>query len=148
MLLSLFLVREATRVAELWNGLTSVFSLPWQRLLPEARPLGGREGSDGAGCQDRAVLEMAAVMSCHLWKGPDQRCFCLLVLSLESLVLTFPSPRAHCSHLGLFLSNSSPCRKHSLSSLSRSTLQSKIARQHLTKIVYDCWETRPTGFLS
>lgn len=63
-------------------------------------------------------------------------------------MLTFPSPRAHCSHLGLFLSNSSPCRKHSLSSLSQSTLQSKIAQQHFTKIVYGWWETWHTGFLS
>lgn len=63
MLLTLFLVGEATRVAELWAGLTSASGLPWQRLLPEARPWGRREGSDGAGCQD-TVLGMAAVMSC------------------------------------------------------------------------------------
>lgn len=92
MLLSLFLVGEATRVAEFWDGLTNASGLPWQRLLHEARPLDGREGSDGAGCQYTAVLEMAVVIPCQLWKGHDQRCFCLLVFSLGSLVLTFPSP--------------------------------------------------------
>lgn len=69
MLLSLFLVGEATRVALLWARLTSASGLPWQRLLPEARPWGGREGSDGAGCQDTAVLEMAAVMPVRCGKG-------------------------------------------------------------------------------
>lgn len=53
----------------------------------------------------RSCLEMAAIMPCRLWKGPDQRCFCLLVLSLGPLVLTFP---AH--SIPSAASHNPPCR--------------------------------------
>lgn len=91
MLLPLFLVGEATRIAELWDGLRSAPGLPWQRPLPEARPLAGREGG-GAGCQYAAVWRWLQSCPISCGKGLIKGSSCLLVLSLGPLVLTFLSP--------------------------------------------------------